>query len=95
MQLEIITPESNLFSGEVVAVQLPGKDGLFQVLNNHAPIISALTKGTIKVDLAQPLKNTKKLNKRVQMDASNKILTIDVDGGVVELTNNKLILLAE
>ena len=51
MQLEIITPESNLFSGEVVAVQLPGKDGLFQVLNNHAPIISALTKGTIKVDL--------------------------------------------
>ena len=95
MHLEIITPESNLFSGEVVAVQLPGKDGLFQVLNNHAPIISALTKGTIKVDLAQPLKNTKKLNKRVQVDASNKILTIDVDGGVVELTNNKLILLAE
>jgi F-type H+-transporting ATPase subunit epsilon len=95
MQLEIITPESNLFSGEVVAVQLPGKDGLFQVLNNHAPIISALTKGTIKVDLAQPLKNAKKLNKRVQVDASNKILTIDVDGGVVELTNNKLILLAE
>ena len=95
MQLEIITPESNLFSGEVVAVQLPGKDGLFQVLNNHAPIISALTKGTIKVDLAQPLKNSKKLNKRVQIDASNKILTIDVDGGVVELTNNKLILLAE
>jgi len=95
MQLKIITPESNLFSGEVVAVQLPGKDGLFQVLNNHAPIISALTKGTIKVDLAQPLKNTKKLNKRVQVDASNKILTIDVDGGVVELTNNKLILLAE
>ncbi|MEN9445798.1 MAG: hypothetical protein RL728_310 [Bacteroidota bacterium] len=95
MQLEIITPESNLFSGEVVAVQLPGKDGLFQVLNNHAPIISALTKGTIKVDLAQPLKNAKKLNKRVQVDASNKVLTIDVDGGVVELTNNKLILLAE
>ena len=95
MQLEIITPESNLFSGEVVAVQLPGKDGLFQVLNNHAPIISSLTKGTIKVDLAQPLKNAKKLNKRVQVDASNKILTIDVDGGVVELTNNKLILLAE
>jgi F-type H+-transporting ATPase subunit epsilon len=95
MQLEIITPESNLFSGEVVAVQLPGKDGLFQVLNNHAPIISALTKGRIKVDLSQPLKNTKKLNKRVQVDASNKVLTIDVDGGVVELTNNKLILLAE
>jgi len=95
MQLEIITPESNLFSGEVVAVQLPGKDGLFQVLNNHAPIISALTKGTIKVDLAQPLKNTKKLNKRVQVDTSNKILTIDIDGGVVELTNNKLVLLAE
>jgi F-type H+-transporting ATPase subunit epsilon len=95
MQLEIITPESNLFSGEVVAVQLPGKDGLFQVLNNHAPIISALTKGTIKVDLPEALKNAKKLNKRVQIDASNKVLTIDVEGGVVELANNKLILLAE
>lgn len=95
MQLEIITPETNLFSGEVVAVQLPGKDGLFQVLNSHAPIISTLTSGTVKVDLAEALKSSKKLNKRVVVDASNKVLTVDITGGVVEVVNNKLILLAE
>ena len=44
MHLEIITPESKIFSGEAEAVQFPGIDGLFQVLNNHAPIISALGK---------------------------------------------------
>ena len=36
MKLDIITPESGIFSGEVTAVSLPGKDGIFQVLNNHA-----------------------------------------------------------
>ncbi len=49
MQLEILTPEKKLFSDEVYGVQLPGVDGLFEVLNRHAPLISALGKGTIKV----------------------------------------------
>ncbi len=49
MQLEILTPEKKLFSDEVYGVQLPGVDGLFEVLNKHAPLISALGKGTIKV----------------------------------------------
>ncbi|MGQ1910695.1 ATP synthase F1 subunit epsilon [Marinifilum sp. RC60d5] len=49
MHLEIVTPEKKLYSGEVVLVQLPGKDGSFEILKNHAPIVSALQKGTIKV----------------------------------------------
>ena len=49
MFLEIITPDKKLFSGEVKAVKLPGADGSFGVLNNHAPIISSLKKGTVKV----------------------------------------------
>ena len=49
MHLEIITPEKSLYSGEVVLVQLPGKDGSFEILKNHAPIISILKKGTIKL----------------------------------------------
>ena len=53
MRLEVITPEFNVFSGEVSAVLLPGIDGLFQILNNHAPIISALKAGSIKVDLVE------------------------------------------
>ena len=49
MTLEILTPEKKLYSGEVYGVQLPGIDGLFEVLDKHAPIVSALTKGNLKV----------------------------------------------
>ena len=49
MFLEIITPDKKLFSGEVKSVTLPGKDGSFGILKNHAPIISSLKKGTVKV----------------------------------------------
>lgn len=48
MHLEIVTPEKSLYSGEVVLVQLPGKNGSFEILKNHASIISSLGKGTIK-----------------------------------------------
>ncbi|MBK8710836.1 MAG: ATP synthase F1 subunit epsilon [Niastella sp.] len=49
MTLEILTPEGKVFSGEVFGVQLPGISGLFEVLDRHAPIVSALRKGKLKV----------------------------------------------
>ncbi|ALO15645.1 F-ATPase epsilon subunit [Salinivirga cyanobacteriivorans] len=49
MQLKIITPEESLFEGEIDLIQVPGKKGTFEVLHNHAPIISTLTKGKVKV----------------------------------------------
>ncbi len=49
MNLQILTPEKRLFSEDVYGVQLPGVDGLFEVLDKHAPLVSALGKGTIKV----------------------------------------------
>jgi len=49
MYLEIITPEKKLFAGEAELVKLPGTDGSFEVLMNHAPIISTLMEGSIKV----------------------------------------------
>ncbi len=49
MTLEILTPEKKLFSGDVFGVQLPGIDGKFEVLDKHAPLVSALGKGNIKV----------------------------------------------
>lgn len=49
MVLEIISPEKTIFHGEVDSIILPGKDGSFGVLNNHAPIISTLNQGTLKV----------------------------------------------
>lgn len=77
MYLEIITPDKKVFEGEVESATFPGSDGSFQVLNNHAPIISSLAKG----DLIYKTREGAKI--------------ITVDGGVVEVKNNKVIVLAE
>jgi len=49
VKLEIITPEKRLFEGNVRLVQVPGAKGSFEILKNHAPIISTLTKGTVRI----------------------------------------------
>jgi F-type H+-transporting ATPase subunit epsilon len=94
MHLEIVTPESKVFAGEAVSVQLPGTEGLFQVLNNHAAIISTLAKGSVKIEFSTA-QDVKKINKQLKLDASNKIATLEIGGGVVEMLNNKLIILAD
>jgi len=53
MQLEILTPDKKIFSGEVTSVSLPGTEGRFQILNNHAPLISTLQKGEVKIKSAE------------------------------------------
>ena len=50
MQLEILTPAQSVFSGEVKLVRVPGSKGSFEILNNHAAIISTLSKGVVKVE---------------------------------------------
>lgn len=96
MHLEIITPEAKLFSGEVESVQLPGVDGSFQLLNNHAPIISALSKGTIKIDLTQGTQTYDPIEGKVEISSkSEKQLFVHIKGGVIEMQNNKGIVLAE
>jgi len=49
MILEILTPEKKIFSGDVYGVQLPGIDGMFEVLEKHAPLVSALKAGKLKI----------------------------------------------
>jgi F-type H+-transporting ATPase subunit epsilon len=78
MFLEIVTPEEKLFAGEVKLVQLPGSKGSFEMLRNHAPIISTLERGSIKI---------------VTLDGKEQ--TFEVKGGVIEGSNNKIIVLAE
>ncbi len=95
MQVDIITPEMKLFSGEANAVQFPGLDGSFQVMNNHAPIISALSKGTIKVDLTNVYDVPEKPIKNISVENNGKVLVIQINGGVVEMQNNKISVLAE
>ena len=58
MQLEILTPEKKLYSGEIYGIQLPGISGSFEVLEKHAPMVSALGKGSVKVLLDKSGNNT-------------------------------------
>lgn len=78
MILEIVTPDEKIFEGEIRHVQLPGKEGLFGILNNHAPIVSTLVKGRVKVEVSD-----------------GDIKYFEIGGGVVEMNNNKVIVLAE
>lgn len=78
MQLEIIAPDKNLYSGEVDLVQVPGSKGSFEILRNHAPIISTLEEGRIKI-----------------VDTKGATIFFEVNGGVIEVKNNKIIVLAE
>lgn len=50
MQLEILSPDKKIYSGEAVGVQMPGVTGSFEVLNNHAPMIAALATGKMRVN---------------------------------------------
>ena len=79
MLLDIITPDTQLFSGEVASVMLPGIDGDLGILNNHAPLITALKEGEITIVKAEN-------------GATETFLT---KGGIVEVLNNKVIVLAE
>ncbi|MBK9328944.1 MAG: ATP synthase F1 subunit epsilon [Sphingobacteriales bacterium] len=49
MQLNILTPEQKVFTGEAESVQLCGTDGKFEILNNHAPMIASIVEGTVKI----------------------------------------------
>jgi F-type H+-transporting ATPase subunit epsilon len=78
MQIEIITPDATLYSGEATYVFLPGSDGSLGVMNNHAPLISSLKKGTLRL-----------------VDKAGKEVTFHLNGGTVEVLNNKVVVLAE
>lgn len=49
MNVELITPEKKVFSGEADRVKMPGSDGVFEVLDRHAPMIAALRKGEVRI----------------------------------------------
>ena len=77
MHLEIITPDKTIFNGEVEAATFPGSKGAFQVLKNHAALISSLEMGKV-------VYRTNDGNQEIMLN-----------GGIVEILNNHIILLAE
>ncbi len=77
MFLEILTPEHKVFEGDVTIATFPGADGSFQIMDNHAPLISLLKEGLVEYK-SKDLKNSLKIT-----------------GGVVEVMQNKVVLLAD
>ena len=78
MLLEIVTPAKKVFEGSVTIVTLPGVDGSFQVLNDHAPLVSTLEEGKLSYKTS-----------------GGKEGSITITGGVVEVLNNKIVVLAD
>jgi F-type H+-transporting ATPase subunit epsilon len=78
MKIEIITPDRKIYDGEIKSVRVPGKKGSFQVLKDHAPIISTLETGSVII-----------------IDQANVETVFEINGGVIEVKANKIILLAE
>ena len=97
MFLEIVTPEAILFSSEVDAVSVPGVNGEFQMLNNHAPIVSILKQGTVKVHVhtQSHLEINELSGKLVPHSDDDKVLTLAINSGTLEMKDNKVILLAD
>lgn len=80
MHLEILTPEKRLYSGEVYGIQLPGIGGSFEVLDKHAPLVSALGTGNVKLLLDR---------------SGNNTTSYQVKGGFIEVLNNNVTVLVE
>lgn len=76
MHLEIITPDKKVYEGEVTLIQLPGSKGSFTILNNHAPIISTLEAGTIKIKDSSEKEHFFKINGGVVEQLSNKLVVL-------------------
>jgi F-type H+-transporting ATPase subunit epsilon len=79
MKIEILTPEKKLFSGDAYGVQMPGLTGSFEVLEKHAPLISALKAGIVKV-----------LGNKQQ-----DLAKFSIQGGFVEVLQNQVTVLVE
>jgi F-type H+-transporting ATPase subunit epsilon len=80
MKLNIISPDNVIYTGENVhLVQLPGIDGSFEIMNHHAALISVLKNGKIKV-----------INNKGDVP-----LFFDINGGVIEVLHNEVLILAE
>ncbi len=76
MYLEIITPDKKVFEGEVKLIQLPGSKGGFEILKNHAPIISTLEKGTIKIQDQTGKEQFFEIDGGVIENKANKIIVL-------------------
>ncbi len=93
MILEIVSPEATLFKGEVTSVYLPGVNGSFQILNNHAPIVSTLKQGVVKITATSFKFEKEVAAKFTKVNEQN--YNLEIASGTIEMKDNKVIVLAD
>ena len=91
MYLEIISPEATIYSGEVLSISVPGETGSFQMLSNHAPIVSNLKKGSIIIEGEIIIKDE---FKKSFINKNGKIF-FEINSGTIEMNNNNVIILSD
>lgn len=92
MYLEIVSPEATLFSGEVTSVAVPGVNGEFEMLKDHAPIVSILKDGFVKIS------GNIELDEDVQdkfTRGEKGVTLLKINSGTLEIKDNKIIVLAD
>lgn len=92
MLLEIVTPEATLLNSEVSSVSVPGIDGEFQMLNNHAAIVSILVNGKVKFKGDSVNIDEEFISKFTQ---NNDEFILAINSGTIEMKDNKVIILAD
>ena len=92
MYIDIVSPETTLFSGEIESITVPGTKGSFQILNQHAPIVSTLTKGKVKIQ--GELNLSEEVREKIVLENDGHYY-FPINSGVIEMRNNKIVLLAE
>ena len=93
MLVEIVSPEATLFKGEVTSVSVPGVDGNFQMLNNHAPIVSLLQQGVVSI--VAPSFTFSKEVAGMFAKVNDQNYTLAISSGTIEMKDNKIIVLAD
>jgi len=92
MKLDIVTPEGSLFTGEVNSIIVPGVNGEFEMLNNHAPIVALLQQGKIRIK-GKDISIDEEV--RARFEITSEEASFDIASGTVEMKNNKVIVLAD
>ncbi|WP_445381028.1 F0F1 ATP synthase subunit epsilon [Robiginitalea sp. IMCC43444] len=92
MYLEIVSPEATLFAGEVSSVTVPGINGEFQMLKDHAPVVSLLQEGEVKI--TGQIEIEEEFEDKFRKEGNGKTV-LAIKSGTIELKNNKVIVLAD
>lgn len=97
MNIAVLTPDRDIFQGAIASVKVPGINGEFQVLNNHAPIVSALEEGKVEIVTSDGEYTYFDLDEKANKTASGsgQKVAFHIEKGFIEVLNNEISLLVQ